>query len=193
MFATIPFQRKLSFKGTLKNARNFNNNFIHNILYTIYTFLQECNYKLKYQFLAVAWLALYQSTLSLIACENGVNWKSGRYVLNFLLLAVFLNCPSALVTSNTILPLKSNALTSSSASSFMDTSADSSTKPKYSCTHIQDTLQVLPDKMMGSTSLYSLKTQMNNRAKSREQMNCLKGLPVPITVKVSPPISFTGN
>lgn len=73
---------------------------------------------------------MYQSTLSFIAFENGVNSKVGKYFRSLALLAVFLYCPSALVVSKTIFPLKLKALTSSSANSLMETSDSSSTEKR---------------------------------------------------------------
>lgn len=63
-----------------------------------------------------------------MAVENGVNLKSGRYFLSLALLAVFLYWPSDLDVSQIISPLKSAALTMSSANCLMEISAVSSTK-----------------------------------------------------------------
>lgn len=45
----------------------------------------------------------------------------------------------------------------------------------------------LPDNIIGSTSLYSRNTQIISLARSMEYMNCLKGLPVPSTLKTGSP------
>ena len=91
------------------------------------------------------------------------------YLRSFLLLAVFLNCPSALLVSKTTSPLKSIARTIARATSAIDTSSSSST-----------------ERMTGSVSLYSRSVHSLSRARSLLNTNCRRGLPDPETTKGSP-------
>uniref|UniRef100_A0A6B0UED8 Putative secreted protein n=1 Tax=Ixodes ricinus TaxID=34613 RepID=A0A6B0UED8_IXORI len=69
-----------------------------------------------------------QSTVSSMALVMGVNLKSGRYLRNLALLAVFLNWPSALEVSKMTSPLKLKASVMRAAASLMLISSASSTE-----------------------------------------------------------------
>ena len=84
-------------------------------------------------------------------------------------LAVFLDYPSDFVESKVTSSEKSMASTTASAAALIDTSSSSPAK-----------------RMMGSISLCSYRTRMKSRARSTEYMNCLRGFPVPHTVKAEP-------
>lgn len=70
---------------------------------------------------------MYQLTVSDIASSKPVNWKPGRKRRSFSLDAVFFSCPSALLVSNLMRPLKWNAAAMDRATCSIVTSSASST------------------------------------------------------------------